>query len=55
MSSIATKQQGWGYMDPAVWAALSKTYHDLDQIPREIRPEEVMTDEIVQAAKTPRF
>jgi NitT/TauT family transport system substrate-binding protein len=55
MSSIATKQQGWGYMDPAVWAALSKTYHDLDQIPREVRPEEVMTDEIVQAAKTPRF
>ncbi len=55
MSSIATKQLGWGYMDPAVWAALSKTYHDLDQIPREVTPEEVMTNEIVQAAKTPKF
>lgn len=55
MSSIATKQLGWGYMDPAVWAALSKIYRDLDQIPREVTPEEVMTNEVVLAAKTPKF
>jgi NitT/TauT family transport system substrate-binding protein len=55
MSSIATKQQGWGYMDPQVWTALSDTYFSLDQIPRKVTPEEIMTNEIVVAAKTPKF
>jgi NitT/TauT family transport system substrate-binding protein len=55
MSSPATLQQGWGYMDPQVWSALSDTYHSLDQIPRKVTPEEIMTNEIVLAAKTPRF
>jgi NitT/TauT family transport system substrate-binding protein len=55
MSSIATKQHGWGYMDPQVWASLSTTYHSLDQMPRPVTPDEVMTNEIVQAAKTPKL
>ena len=55
MSSTATQQQGWGYMDPQVWGNLSDTYHSLDQIPRKVTPEEIMTNEIVLAAKTPRF
>lgn len=55
MSSIATKQHGWGYMDPQVWANLSDTYFSLDQMPRKVPPGEVMTNEIVQAAKTPKF
>ncbi len=55
VSSDATRQQGWGYMDPQVWAALSDTYHALDQIPRKVPPEEVMTNEIVLAAKTLKF
>ncbi len=55
MSSIATKNQGWGYMDPVVWDALSDTYHSLDQIPRKVNHEEIMTNEIVLAAKTPKF
>jgi NitT/TauT family transport system substrate-binding protein len=55
MSSIATKQHGWGYMDPQVWASLATTYHSLDQMPRPVTPDEVMTNEIVQAAKTPKL
>jgi NitT/TauT family transport system substrate-binding protein len=55
MSSIATKQHGWGYMDPQVWASLSDTYFGLEQMPRKVTPEEVMTNEIVQTAKTPKF
>ena len=55
MSSIVTKQYGWGYMDPEIWKALSTTYHSLDQMPRPVQPEEVMTNEIVLAAKTPKF
>ena len=55
ISSDATKQQGWGYMDPQVWSALSYTYHSLDQIPRKVPADEVMTNEIVLAAKTPKF
>lgn len=55
MSSSATQQQGWGYMDPQVWGNLSDTYLSLDQIPRKVTPEEIMTNEIVLAAKTPRF
>ena len=55
VSSEATRQQGWGYMDPQVWGALSDTYFALDQIPRKVPPEEVMTNEIVLAAKTPKF
>jgi len=55
VSSDATRQQGWGYMDPQVWAALSDTYHALDQIPRKVPPDEVMTNEIVLAAKTLKF
>jgi NitT/TauT family transport system substrate-binding protein len=54
LSSSDTKQQGWGYMDPQVWANLSDTYHALDQIPRKVAPEEIMTNEIVLAAKTPK-
>ncbi len=55
MSSTATKQVGWGYMDPQVWADLSQTYYSLEQIPRRVGPEEVMTNEIVLAAKTPKL
>ncbi len=55
ISSDATRQQGWGYMDPQIWANLSDTYHSLDQIPRKVTPEEVMTNEIVLAAKTLKF
>ncbi len=55
VSSEVTKQQGWGYMDPQVWNQLSDTYHALDQIPRKVPADEVMTNEIVLAAKTPKF
>jgi NitT/TauT family transport system substrate-binding protein len=55
VSSPATQQQGWGYMDPQVWTALADTYHALDQIPRKVTADEVMTDEIVLAARTPKF
>lgn len=55
MSSIATRQHGWGYMDPQVWDALSDTYFSLDQMPRKVPHEEVMTNEIVLAARTPKF
>ncbi len=55
ISSSVTQQQGWGYMDPQVWGNLSDTYHSLDQIPRKVTPEEIMTNEIVLAAKTPKF
>ena len=54
-SSDATKQHGWGYMDPQIWTALSDTYHSLDQIPRKVTADEVMTNEIVVAAKTPKI
>lgn len=55
VTSPATLQQGWGYMDPAVWAALSDTYQALDQIPRKVTPDEIMTNEIVLAARTPKI
>jgi NitT/TauT family transport system substrate-binding protein len=55
ISSSVTKQQGWGYMEPQVWTTLSDTYHSLDQIPRKVTHEEIMTNEIVLAAKTPKF
>ena len=55
ISSEATRQRGWGYMDPQVWSNLSDTYHALDQIPRKVPADEVMTNEIVLAAKTLKF
>jgi len=55
ISSAATQQQGWGYMDPQVWSNLSDTYLSLDQIPKKVTPDEIMTNEIVAAAKTPKF
>ena len=55
ISSPATQQQGWGYMDPQVWGSLSDTYASLDQIPRKVTPDEIMSNEIVLAAKTPKF
>jgi len=55
ISSDATRQRGWGYMDPQVWSQLSDTYHALDQIPRKVPADEVMTNEIVLAAKTLKF
>jgi NitT/TauT family transport system substrate-binding protein len=55
ISSPATHQQGWGYMDPQVWGALSDTYQALDQIPRKVTPDEIMSNEIVLAAKTPKL
>ncbi|HEV2439324.1 MAG TPA: ABC transporter substrate-binding protein [bacterium] len=55
MTSPATKQHGFGYMDPAVWKAISDTYFGLKQIPREVPPSEVMTNDIVEMAKTPKM
>ena len=55
ISSPATQQQGWGYMDPQVWGALSDTYQALDQIPRKVTSDEIMSNEIVLAAKTPKL
>jgi NitT/TauT family transport system substrate-binding protein len=55
ITSDATRQQGWGYMDSQVWSNLSDTYFALDQIPRKVSAEEVMTNDIVLAAKTPKF
>lgn len=54
MSSPLTKQHGFGYMDPQVWKAISDTYYGLKQIPQEVKPSDVMTNEIVEAAKTPK-
>ncbi len=54
MSSSLTRQRGWGSMDPQVWTAISDTYYSLKQIPRPVPAAEVMTNEIVEAAKTPK-
>jgi NitT/TauT family transport system substrate-binding protein len=55
MSSPLTKEHGFGYMEPKVWKAISDTYYGLKQIPRGVAPSEVMTNEIVEAAKTPKI
>jgi NitT/TauT family transport system substrate-binding protein len=54
MTSITTKQRGWGYMETKVWGELIETYKSLDQIPKMVGVDEVMTNEFVQAAKTPK-
>jgi NitT/TauT family transport system substrate-binding protein len=54
MTSIATKQRGWGYMESGVWGALIDTYKGLEQIPKLIHPDEVMTNEFVEAVKAPK-
>ncbi len=55
VTSDATRRHGWGYMDPQVWSNLSDTYFSLDQMPRKVAAEEVMTNDVVLAAKTPKF
>ncbi len=55
LSSPLTKQHGLGYMAPSVWKAISDTYFGLKQIPREVPPSEVMTNDIVEMAKTPKI
>jgi NitT/TauT family transport system substrate-binding protein len=52
--SPITKQRGWGYMDPKLWEDLSGTYLTLQQIPRAVSAAEVMTNDIVEMAKTPK-
>jgi NitT/TauT family transport system substrate-binding protein len=52
--SPLTRERGWGYMDPKVWAAIGDTYYGLKQIPKPVSASEIMTDEIVEMAKTPR-
>jgi NitT/TauT family transport system substrate-binding protein len=54
LTSLATKQHGWGYMEPKVWADLIDTYQALGQIPRPVSVDEVMTNEFVATARTPR-
>ncbi len=54
LTSVATKQYGWGYMDAKVWAELADIYLSLDQITRPVKPEEVMTLDIWEMAKTPK-
>jgi hypothetical protein len=51
---IASKQYGWGYMDPKVWAELSDTYVALEQMPRPVKPDQIMTNALVAMAKTLR-
>jgi len=55
LSSPLTKDHGFGYMDPKVWKAISDTYFNLKQIPQPVPPSDVMTDEIVEMAKTPKI
>jgi len=55
LSSPLTKQHGFGYMDPSVWKAISDTYYGLKQIPQPVPPGDVMTNEIVEMAKTPKI
>ncbi|MGQ0569945.1 MAG: ABC transporter substrate-binding protein [Armatimonadota bacterium] len=54
LTSVSTKQYGWGYMDSKVWADLADIYLSLDQITRPVKPEEVMTLDIWEMAKTPK-
>jgi NitT/TauT family transport system substrate-binding protein len=54
MTSPLTKEHGFGYMDPAVWKSISDTYFGLKQIPQPVPPSDVMTNEIVEMAKTPK-
>ncbi len=54
MTSITTKQRGWGYMESKVWGELIDTYKGLDQIPKVIASDEVMTNEFIEQAKTPK-
>jgi NitT/TauT family transport system substrate-binding protein len=54
MTSPLTKQHGWGYMEPKVWTAISDTYYGLKQIPTAVAASDVMTNEIVEMAKTPK-
>jgi NitT/TauT family transport system substrate-binding protein len=54
MTSIVTKQRGWGYMEPKVWSDLIDTYRSLDQIPRAVAVDEVATNEFIEMAKTPK-
>jgi hypothetical protein len=54
MTSITTKQRGWGYMETKIWGELIGTYRSLNQIPKMVDVDEVMTNEFVQAAKTPK-
>jgi len=54
LTSATTKQHGWGYMDPKVWQDLTETMRALGQISRPVSVEEIMTDELVTMAKTPK-
>ncbi len=54
MTSIATKQRGWGYMESNIWGALIETYKGLEQIPKLVSTDEVMTNEFIEASKTPK-
>jgi NitT/TauT family transport system substrate-binding protein len=54
LTSPATKQHGWGWMDAQVWKDLSEVYLSLNETPRPVQVDEVMTNEIVEMAKTPR-
>src|SRR5579884_3087956 len=53
LTSVTTKQHGWGYMDPKVWQDLTDTMRALGQIPRPVSVDEIMTDDLVVTAKTP--
>jgi NitT/TauT family transport system substrate-binding protein len=54
LTSVLTKTKGWGYMDTKVWSDLSDTYLDLQQITRPVKPDEVMTMEVLEMAKLPK-
>lgn len=54
LTSIETKQHGWGWMDAQVWKDLSEVYMTLNETSRPVQVEEVMTNEIVGMAKTPK-
>src|SRR5260370_1281446 len=43
ISSPATQQQGWGYMDPQVGGALSATYPSLYPSPPKVTPHELIS------------
>jgi NitT/TauT family transport system substrate-binding protein len=54
LTSVTTKQWGWGAMEPRFWKDLTEAMYRLGQVPRPVRVDEIMTNEIVEMARTPR-
>lgn len=55
LTSDVTRQNGWGWMEPAVWDEAAKVYSDLGLAKTVVKSQDIMTQDVLTRVAADRF